>query len=79
MSSPIQSLLPTPRSRLRRLLADLPLSIAVSAVLAIFISLVSGQFLENFLVSILIGIVAFSIVNGGRLLWWDRPHWGVRE
>ncbi len=79
MSSPIQSLLPASRSRLRRLLADLPLSIAVSAVLAIFISLVSGQFLENFLVSILIGIVAFTIVNGGRLLWWDRPHWGVRE
>ncbi|MGF6272526.1 hypothetical protein ABIB38_000882 [Massilia sp. UYP11] len=79
MSSSIHCLLPAPRSRLRRLLADLPLSIAISAVLAAFIGLVSGQFLENLLVSILIGIVAFTIVNGGRLLWWDRPHWGLRE
>jgi len=70
---------PGPRSRLRRLLADLPLSIAVSALLAAFISLVSGQFLENLLVSILIGVVAFTLVNGGRLLWWDRPRWGLRE
>lgn len=50
MPSTIQSLLPAPRSRLRRLLADLPLSIAVSAVLAIFIGLVSGHFIENLLV-----------------------------
>jgi len=79
MSSPIHSLLPAPRSRLRRLLADLPLSIAVSAVLAAFIGLVSGHFLENLVVSILIGIVAFTIVDGGRLLWWDRPGWSARE
>lgn len=79
MPSTIQFLLSRPRSRLGRLLADLPLSIGVSAVLAIFISLVSGQFLENFLVSILIGLVAFSIVNGARLLWWDYPNWGLRE
>jgi len=67
------------RSRLRRLVADLPLSIGISALLAAFISLVSGQFLENLLVSILIGLVSFTIVNGGRLLWWDRPDWGMRE
>jgi len=79
MPSPIQSLFSRPRSRLRRLLADLPLSIAVSAVLAVFIGLVSGHFLENLLVSILIGLIAFTIVNGGRLLWWDRQSWGLRE
>lgn len=79
MSSPIRSLLPAPRSRLRRLLADLPLSIAVSVVAAVFIGLVAGHFVENLVVSIVIGIVAFTIVNGGRLLWWDRRGWGVRE
>lgn len=79
MSSIIQPISPRRPSRLRRLFADLPLSIGISALLAAFISLVSGQFLENLLVSILIGMVAFVMVNGGRLLWWDRPKWGMRE
>lgn len=79
MSSTTEPIYFRPRSRLRRLMADLPLSIGISALLAAFISLVSGQFLENLLVSILIGMVAFVLVNGGRLLWWDRPDWGWRE
>jgi len=66
-------------SRSRRLLADLPLSIGISALLAVFIGLVSGRFLENLLVSIMIGTISFTVVNGGRLLFWDRPDWGVRE
>ena len=65
--------------RLRRLLTDLPLSIAISVLLACFISLVTGRFLENMLVSVLIGIVAFTIVYGGRLLFIKRPVWRLRE
>jgi sensor histidine kinase YesM len=67
------------RARLRRLLTDLPLSIAISALLACFISLVTGRFLENLLVSVLIGIVAFTIVYGGRLLFIKRPVWRLQE
>ena len=79
MSSFTVPILTRQLSRPRRLLADLPLSIGISALLAAFISLVSGHFLENLLVSILIGTVSFTLVNGGRLLFWDRPDWGVRE
>jgi len=79
MSSTTLPILPRRLSRPRRLLADLPLSIGTSALLAAFISLVSGQFLQNLLVSILIGTISFTLVNGGRLLFWDRPDWGVRE
>ena len=79
MSSLTLPIFPRRLSRSRRLLADLPLSIGISALLAAFISLVSGRFLENLLVSILIGTISFTMVNGGRLLFWDRPDWSVRE
>jgi len=76
ISQPNQS---APRSRLRRLLTELPLSIGISALLAGFISLVTGRFLENLVVSVLIGIVAFAIVFGGRQLLPERAGWRLRE
>jgi len=79
MASATPPVSPQPRSRTRRMLAELPLAIGVSALLAGFISMVSGHLLENLVVSILIGIVAFTMVHGGRLIFLDRPDWGLRE
>ena len=79
MASATPPVSPQPRSRLRRLLAELPLAIGISALLAGFISMVSGRFLENLLVSVLIGVVAFLIVFGGRLWLLARPDWRLRE
>lgn len=71
-----------PRSRLRRLLADAPLAVGVSALLAAISTLAIGkaaQFLENLVVSVLIGLIAYALINGGRLLFWNRSDWGLRE
>lgn len=71
-----------PRSRLRRMLKDLPLAIGVSALVAVVIVLIIGRpetLPEQLVFSILIGVFAFTAVNGVRLLLWDRPGWGARE
>jgi len=60
----------------------LPLSIGVSTVLAAVISIVIGKpevFLENLLVSVLIGTVAFILLLGAKQLFWDYPEWTWRE
>jgi len=71
-----------PRSGMRRMVAELPLMIVGSTFLAALITLVIGKpevFLENMVFSVLIGAVAFVLLNGARLLFWDRPVWGGRE
>lgn len=73
---------PAPPTRLRRLLGDLPLSIVVSTLLAAIITILVGRpavFLENLVFSVLIGAIAFTLLNGARLLFWDHPDWGARE
>lgn len=72
----------TPRSGLRRALAELPITVVVSTLLAALITLVIGKpevFLENLLFSVMIGAVAFVLLNGARLLFWDLPVWGWRQ
>jgi len=81
MSSVLSSFIPAPRSRARRLLADLPLAVAVGALLAVVITVVVGRpdvFFENLIVSVLIGVAAYVLINGGRLLFLDYPDWGPR-
>jgi hypothetical protein len=68
--------------RLRRLFADMPLTVGISALLAAISTLAVGkpaQFLENLVASVMIGVIAFILINGSRLLFWDRPDWGVRQ
>lgn len=82
MSSVLSSFIPVPRSRLRRLLDDLPLAIIVGVLLGLVISLVVGKregFFENLVVSIVIGVVAYTLVSGVRLAFWDYPNWTWRE
>lgn len=71
-----------PRSGLRRVLAELPITVVVSTLLAALITLVIGKpeaFLENLVFSVMIGAVAFVLLNGARLLFWDLPVWGWRQ
>jgi len=82
MSSSLSSYIPVPRSRLRRLVDDLPLAIVVGLLLGLVISLILGRragFFENLLVSVMIGIVAYTLVTGVRLLFWDHANWGWRQ
>ena len=76
------STLPLRFPRLRRLLADVPLAVGISALLAAIATLAVGkpaQFLESLVASVMIGLIAFILINGSRLLFWDRPSWGLRE
>jgi signal transduction histidine kinase len=71
-----------PRSGLQRVLAELPITVVVSTLLAALITLVIGKpeaFLENLVFSVMIGAVAFVLLNGARLLFWDLPVWGWRQ
>lgn len=82
MSSVLSSSSPAPRSRLRRFLGGLPVTAAISAALAVIITVLIGKpevFFENLVVSVLIGTAAFVPLNAARLLFWDRSDWGVRQ
>lgn len=82
MSSSLSPFIPVPRSRLRRLVDDLLLAIVVGLVLGLVISLILGRragFFENLLVSVMIGVVAYTLVTGMRLLFWDHANWGWRQ
>lgn len=70
------------RSRWRRMLKDLPIALGVSALVAVVIVLVIGRpetLPEQLVFSTIIGLMAFVIVNGARLVLWDRSGWGARE
>ena len=71
-----------PRPRLVRLLEDMRLALVISVLAAVVITLVVGRpetLYEQVVFSSCIGIMAFTLVDGARLLWWDRPNWTARE
>jgi len=81
-ATPVPEPATTQRSGWRRIVAELPLTVVVSALLAAMITMVIGKpevFLENLVFSVMIGAVAFTLLNGARLLFWDRPVWGLRQ
>lgn len=64
------------------MLRDAPIAIGISALIAVVIVLIIGRpetLFEQLVFSIIIGTIAFLIVNGARLLLWDRNGWGLRE
>lgn len=64
------------------MLRDAPIAIAISALIAVVIVLIIGRpetLVEQLVFSIIIGSIAFLIVNGARLLLWDRSGWRLRE
>lgn len=68
--------------RLGRLLEDLRLAVIGSAFCAVMVTLINGRpntLYENLVFSLSIGVIAFILVDGARLLWWDRPEWRARE
>ncbi|WP_020656287.1 sensor histidine kinase [Massilia niastensis] len=70
------------RPRLLRLLGDAPLAVAGSALAAVVITLVVGRpelLYEQLVYSLSIGMLAFLIVDGARLLWWPEPGWRPRQ
>jgi len=82
MSSTAQPSTAVPHSRWRRMLRDAPIAIGISALIAVVIVLIIGRpetLFEQLVFSIIIGTIAFVIVNGARLLLWDRSNWGLRE
>ncbi|MEH6434561.1 sensor histidine kinase [Massilia sp. DD77] len=73
---------PPPRPRLMRLLEDLRLAFGISALVAVVITLVVGKpalLYEQLVFSVCIGVLAFAVVDGARLLWWDRAEWTARQ
>lgn len=73
---------PASRSRWSRFLENLRTAVLVSALCAVVIVLVIGRpgtLYEQLVYSVSIGTLAFSIVDGSRLLWLDRPGWTRRE
>jgi hypothetical protein len=73
---------PAPRSRWSRFLENLRLAMVISALCAVVITLVVGRpatLFEQLVYSISIGTMAFAIVDGARLLLFDRSGWTRRE
>lgn len=65
-----------------RLLEDMRLSLAISALAAVIITLVVGRpetLYEQLIFSTCIGMISFTLVDGARLLWWDTPGWTARQ
>jgi hypothetical protein len=74
--------LPPARPRLARFLEDLRLAMIMCVVAAIVITLVVGKpetLYEQIVFSLCIGTLAFGIVDGARLLFWDRPLITLRQ
>ena len=71
-----------PRPRLVRLFEDMRLALVISVLAAVVITLVVGKpelLYEQLVFSLCIGMLAFGMVDGARLLWWDRSEWTPRQ